>query len=253
MYLSTELNTNGRLLRGNVRMPEGGGPFPTIVFLHGFTVWKTGPQRLYEEFVREAVREGFCVVRFDFYGTGESDGEFYEMTIGSEMSETEAIYEWTKQQPYVDGANLFLGGHSMGALIMALEAPKLQPKAAFGWATALTMFFQAGLRTRTMNGPTKRGWDIDGLELSREFMEEAAGMDFLAMSKGYEKPILLIHGSNDADIPVESSYALKAMYGDNCTLDIVDGANHRFLSLEWKKYIYGRTLKFLKEQLDGSR
>lgn len=250
MYLSTELNINGRLLRGNVRMPDGKGPFPTIVFLHGFTVWKTGPQRLYEEFVREAVKDGFSVIRFDFYGTGESDGEFYEMTIGSEMLETGVIFEWAGQQPYVDEHNIFLGGHSMGALIAVLKAPKLKPKAVFGWATALTMLYQAGLRTRTMNGPTERGWDIDGLELSREFMEEAAGMDFLAMSKGYDGPVLLIHGSRDTDIPVESAYALKAMYGDNCAIDIVEGANHRFLSLEWKRYIYGRTLEFLREHIN---
>lgn len=250
MYLSTELDVNGRLLRGNVRMPDSKGPFPAVVFLHGFTVWKTGPQRLYEEFVRDAVKNGFCVIRFDFYGTGESDGEFYEMTIGSEMTETTAIFEWTKDQPYVNHENVFLGGHSMGALIAMLEAPGLRPKAVFGWATALTMLYQAGLRTRTMNGPTEHGWDIDGLELSREFMEEAAGMDFLAMCKGYEGPVLLIHGSRDLDIPVESTYALKAVYGDNCTMDIVEGANHRFLSLEWKRYIYARTIEFLMAHLN---
>ena len=129
MYLANELDVNGRLLRGNVRMPDAGGPFPTIVFLHGFTVWKTGPQRLYEEFVRMAVKEGFCVVRYDFYGTGESEGEFYEMTIGSEMNETAAIYKWASEQPYVDTKNMFLGGHSLGALLALVEAPHIQPKA----------------------------------------------------------------------------------------------------------------------------
>ena len=75
------------------------------------------------------------------------------------------------------------------------------------------MLFQAGQRTRTMRGPTERGWDIDGLELSREFMDECAGMDFLEMVKGYDKPVLLIHGTGDVDIPVESAYALKKVYG----------------------------------------
>ena len=88
------------------------------------------------------------------------------------------------------------------------------------------MLFQAGQRTRTMRGPTERGWDIDGLELSREFMDECAGMDFLEMVKGYDKPVLLIHGTGDVDIPVESAYALKKVYGDSCELDIVEGANH---------------------------
>ncbi len=249
MYLANELDIKGRILRGNVRMPDCGGPFPTIVFLHGFTVWKTGPQRLYEEFVRMAVKNGFCVVRYDFYGTGESEGEFYEMTIGSEMNETKAIVEWTKRQPYVDAGNIFLGGHSMGALIAVREAPVIQPKCVFGWATALSMLYQAGVRTRTMKGATERGWDIDGLELSREFMDECAGMDFLEMAKGYEGPVLLIHGSGDMDIPVECSYALRKVYGERCELDIVPGANHRFLSLPWKQHVYEKTLEFLKKQI----
>lgn len=249
MYIATELDVNGRLLRGNVRMPDKEGRFPTIIFLHGFTVWKTGPQRLYEEFAREAVKAGFCVIRYDFYGTGESDGDFHEMTLGSEMNETEAIYRWAAGQDYVDSGNLFLGGHSMGALIAVLEAPRLQPAGIFGWATALTMAFQAGQRTRNMNGPTKRGWDIDGLELSREFMEEICGMDFQEMARGYDRPVLLIHGTNDADIPVESSYMLRNIYGDCCELAVIEGANHRFLSLKWKQEVYEKTLAFIRNHL----
>lgn len=239
------------LIRGMIDLPkaDSGEKFPTIIFLHGFTVWKTGPQRLYEEFAREAVKAGYCVIRYDFYGTGESDGEFYEMTLGSEIKDTEAIYKWALAQPYVDPERIAIGGHSMGALIGVLAAPGLKPRAVFGWATAMTMLYQAGQRTRTMKGPTERGFDIDGLELSREFMEEAAAMDFQAMAKGYENPVLLIHGSCDQDIPVEASYALKAVYGENCELHIVESANHRFLSLPWKRHIYQKTLTFLAEKL----
>jgi len=189
------------------------------------------------------------VIRYDFYGTGESDGDFHEMTLGSEMNETEAIYRWAIGQDYVDSGNLFLGGHSMGALIAVLEAPRLQPAGVFGWATALTMAFQAGQRTRNMNGPTKRGWDIDGLELSREFMEEICGMDFQEMARGYDRPVRLIHGTNDADIPVESSYMLRNIYGDCCELAVIEGANHRFLSLKWKQEVYEKTLTFIRNHL----
>ena len=189
------------------------------------------------------------MIRYDFYGTGESDGDFHEMTIGSEMNETEAIYRWAAGQDYVDSRNIFLGGHSMGALIAVVEAPKLRPAGVFGWATALTMPYQAGQRTRSMNGPTERGWDIDGLELSREFMEEICGMDFQEMARGYERPVLLIHGTNDTDIPVESSYMLRNIYGDCCELAVIEGANHRFLSLKWKQEVYEKTLAFIRNHL----
>lgn len=252
-HIATELDVDGRLLRGNVRKPEGEGPFPTVVFLHGFTVWKTGPNRLYEDFVRLAVPAGFCVVRYDFYGTGESEGEFYEMTIGNEMKETEAIFAWTKKLDYVDSNNIFLAGHSMGGQVAALTAPKLQPKGLIAWAPALTMLYQAGMRCRTMHGPTERGWDIEGLELSREFMEECGKIDmhFCEMASGYEGPVLLIHGTNDMAIPVESSsYSLKSLYGDKCEALIIEGADHRFLSLEWKKTLYNGTIDFMKKHLN---
>lgn len=248
MYIATTLKVGDRLLRGNVRMPDGEGKFPTIIFLHGFTVWKTGPQRLYEEFVQRAEKEGFCIVRFDFYGTGESDGEFWEMTLGSEMTETDAIFEWTKQQPYVDTDKIYIGGHSMGGLLAVTEAPKLQPAGIFGWAPAMSMVYQAGKRTRTLGGPSEHGWDIDGLELSREYMEEAYGMDFIAMGKGYDGPVLLIHGTGDMDIPMDDSMILThAVYGDNCELKLIEGANHRFLRVDWKKQVYDMTLEFLKK------
>lgn len=97
MYQALELNVNGRLIRGCLRAPEGKGPFPTVIFFHGFTVDKVGMMRLHELFARECVKAGFACVRFDFYGCGESDGDFNEMTVGHEIEEGKAIYEWCQK------------------------------------------------------------------------------------------------------------------------------------------------------------
>ena len=74
-------------------------------------------------------------------------------------------------------------------------------------------------------------------------------MDFQEMAKGYDRPVLLIHGTNDADIPVESSYMLRNIYGDCCELAVIEGANHRFLSLKWKQEVYEKTLTFIRNHL----
>ena len=50
MYRALELDVNGRLIRGCLRAPEGEGPFPTVIFFHGFTVDKVGMMRLHELF-----------------------------------------------------------------------------------------------------------------------------------------------------------------------------------------------------------
>ena len=115
MYKNVELIVNGRLIRGSVRTPEGEGPFKTVIFLHGFNVDRSGFARLHEMFARECLGRGYATIKFDFYGLGESEGDFSEMTIGKEMEETRAIYEWAKTQPEVDKDNIILGGQSMGA------------------------------------------------------------------------------------------------------------------------------------------
>ncbi|MCI8610174.1 MAG: alpha/beta fold hydrolase [Firmicutes bacterium] len=252
MYQAVELSVNDRLIRGVVRGPEGKGPFPAVIFHHGFTVDKVGMMRLHELFARECVKAGFVCVRFDFYGLGESDGDFNEMTIGKELEEAEAIYQWTCSQPYIDEKQVVISGHSMGGLIATLVAPKVNPAGLLLWSPALTMYYQAGLRARTLVGPTEKGWDIGGMELGREFMEEAATMDFLQMAYGYDGPVLILHGSQDEQIPVDVVGRYQYLYKDQCKAVIVEGANHQFSSLKWKGQVYEESIRFITELTKGA-
>ena len=250
MYKSVELNVNSRLLRGCVRTPDGHGPFPTAIFYHGFTVDRVGIQRLHELFARELVKSGFACVRFDFYGLGESEGDFVEMTLGHEFQEAKAIYNWCEDQSFCDKNNLFITGHSQGGLICGCIAPELQPKAVVMWAPALNQYYGAALRARTMCGPTKRGWDIEGLELSREFLKEIRKMDLRAMSRGYSGPVCILHGTEDELVPVDVVYEYQDIYGEAMELQLIEGANHQFRSLPWKQQAYEISLEFLKKHLD---
>ena len=248
-YQYAEIPVGNGVIRGSAVMPEAGGKYPSVIFMHGFTVDSTGPNRFHLHFARRAVEAGFCCIRFDFYGCGESDGEFYEMTVGSEQRDAAAIMEWARKQPFVDAENLFLGGHSMGGLVTALVSPTVRPKAIFTWSVAMNMPYQAGWRTRTMKGPTERGWDIEGLELSRAYMEEVVSLDFQELAKDYPGDVLLVHGSADTDCPVHGSRILRHVYGDRARLHVIAEADHRMLSIPWREECYAVTLDFLKKHI----
>lgn len=103
MYQAVELNVNGKILRGCVRVPErGNGRYPAVCFYHGFTVEKVGLMRLHELFARRCEMAGIACIRFDFYGCGESEGEFEEMRFLDEVEQAKAIYQWAAQQAFVD-------------------------------------------------------------------------------------------------------------------------------------------------------
>ncbi|WHH56811.1 alpha/beta fold hydrolase [Petroclostridium sp. X23] len=249
MYKSVELIVGDKLLRGCVRTPEGSGKFPTVCFYHGFTVDKVGLMRLHELFARECIKNGIACVRFDFYGCGESDGDFNEMTVSAEIEQAEAIYRWTCEQDFADSQNVYPCGHSLGGAITSVIAPKLQPKGAILWSPGLNVYYGASHRARTMQGPTENGYDINGLELSHKFLEDVRKLDLLEMAKGYDKGVLVIHGSNDDDVPVAVVYQYGDIYGDTMEFDIIEGANHQFSALRWKKEVYDRSIAFLKKKI----
>ena len=85
MFINVELEVNHKLLRGDVRLPEGTGPFPVVCFYHGFCVDRIGQMRLHELFARKCAVNGIACVKFDFYGCGESDGDFSEMRYMDEV------------------------------------------------------------------------------------------------------------------------------------------------------------------------
>ena len=55
MFMNVELMVDEKLIRGDVRTPEGDGPFPTVCFYHGFCVDRIGLMRLHELFARKCV------------------------------------------------------------------------------------------------------------------------------------------------------------------------------------------------------
>lgn len=246
-YRAVSLDVNGRLLRGCVRTPLENKKYPTVIFYHGFKVDRIGMQRLHELFARRLVKEGFACVRFDFYGLGESDGDFSEMTLGKELEEAKEIYAWTQKQDFCDQDELYISGHSQGGLICSLIAPSIQPKAMILWSPALNQYYGASLRARTMKGKTDKGFDIEGLELSREYLDEIRKMNFREMITGYSNPVVLIHGSMDELVPIECAYVYQDFYQDHMTLKIIEGANHQFKSLEWKNKVYDYSVEFLKK------
>lgn len=250
MYQSVSLIVDQKLIRGVVRTPDGEGPFPTVVFYHGFTVDKVGLMRLHELFARQCVENGFACVRFDFYGCGESDGDFEEMRLSDEIMQAEAIYRWTCEQGFSDSSRVFPVGHSMGGLITGVVAGRVQPNAAVMWAPAPMVYYDASSRANAVPSRYESAYDIGGLSLSSKFLLDARRIKVLEESKEFKGQLLIVHGDMDEKAPVAAVGLYEDIYGqDQLSIRLVPGANHQFSSLLWKQEVYDASISFLKSQL----
>ena len=143
-------NRQGLVLRGIVTLPDGEGAFPVVINLHGFTGTKEGHKGLHITMARKLAEEGIGCIRFDFSNNGESDGEFENMTFTSLIQDTEDIWNWAKEQPYVDCDRMILSGHSMGGFVAATSAPRLHPAGLILMCPGKQMWDGCGERSRAM-------------------------------------------------------------------------------------------------------
>lgn len=110
-------------LFGIIHLPEKASPQEAFVFCHPFAEEKLWTHRVYVSFARELANAGYAVLRLDYMGHGDSDGDFSESTIQSMLTDIEYGIKYIKSELGGDTTiNLF--GLRFGATLAALVAEK---------------------------------------------------------------------------------------------------------------------------------
>ena len=63
-----------------------------VLMCHGFTSDKVENKRLFVETARAFAREGFVAFRFDFFGSGDSAGEFSESRLTTNIQNLKEVF-----------------------------------------------------------------------------------------------------------------------------------------------------------------
>jgi alpha/beta superfamily hydrolase len=251
VYKNVELKAGNKLLRGTVTAPADNAAFPTVIFFHGFTMDRVGLRGLHEKFARECVKNSFACVRFDFYGLGQSDGDFSEMTPSSEVEQAIAIYAWVCAQEFSDTEKVFFAGHSLGGAVAAMAAPVSQPKALILWAPAISLYLPIIERAKNTGGKVAGGYDLGGILLSDAFIEDIKHLDVAQRSQGYQGKVLLLHGGEDEQVQVESAYLFQDVYREAVEIKILPCADHQFSRIEWREEIYSSSIAYINKIING--
>ncbi len=117
-------------IAGTLLIPEGAGPFPAVVFLHGS---EAGSRKMphYHRAAENLVREGIAVLITDKRGVGDSTGTYVEtpdMKVPAE--DTAAKVEYLAGRKEIDARHIGVMGWSQGGWVGPLAAT-MSPKIAF--------------------------------------------------------------------------------------------------------------------------
>ena len=247
----------GQQLNGILHSPTGyETPCPAVAFFHGFTGTKVEPHRIFVKTARELAAIGFYVLRFDFRGSGDSAGDFSEMTIGGEVSDAIKSIDVLTAMQGVDPGRIGILGLSMGGCVAAfVSGQDARVKSTVMWAPLSDdpPDRKQEILERVKHTPTPE--EIAQLNpniVGKAFYEELPRISPSVTLQQFTGALLVIHGSGDDVVPVSHGrryYELMRERDALTELEIVDKADHTFNTVAWEQAVIARSVAWFQRTL----
>ena len=203
------------------------GDEPTLLFLPGYASDMDGSKATALDAFAE--RRGLAMLRFDYSGTGASEGQFEEGTLDRWIGEAALMLDELTRGP------VLAIGSSMGgwiALHLALRSP--ERIAALVGIAAAPDFTDWGypdrLKERLAAGETlSREFPDGGAQVTTSgFWSSGQNLRLLESEIGVDCPVRLIHGDRDEDVPLDVAFRLKdRLRSADVQVAVLKGGGHR--------------------------
>lgn len=224
-------NASGETLSGQLDLPLGAVPDACAIFAHCFTCSKH--TKAVAAVSQALTRKGIAVLRFDFTGLGNSEGDFSDTTFSSNVTDliTAAGYldaHWA--------APKILIGHSFGGtacLKAAGQLPSVKAVATIGapfdpahvqhlLGNARSAIEKSGEASVTLAGRPFR--------IKRQFLEDLDTADMPAVLPKLNRALLVLHSPVDEVVGIDNA------------AQIFKAARHpkSFISLDTADHMLGR-------------
>ena len=243
-------NHMGEKIAGTLHQPEQ-KPVGAVVAGHCFTCSRhTGILR---RICDELSASGFTVLRFDFSGNGQSEGQFEQSTWSKQILEMEAAVNLVMDR----GADwVGLAGHSLGAAIALLAAGRNDAiravcRLAGRTSPSRPIYFLSSTQRETLAAKGQVAFTSRGrqLNINQAFFDDAEAYDLTEATRSLTIPMLVVHGDQDDIIPVSEAYAAQQANPQQVQLEIVEGGDHMFSRPEHQAHVARSVTKWFQRQV----
>ena len=176
-------------------------------------------------------QQGIPTLRFDFDGTGHSDGEFKDMTVFSEILDGMKIIDYAHTT--MQAKKIYLIGHSQGGVVASMLAAYYRDI-----ITKLVLLAPAAtLKDDALKGICQGSQydpnhipgtvDVHGFTVGGDYFRTAQLLPIYETAQHYSGPTLLIHGLADNVVSPEASKKYNVIM-PNSELHLIPEEGHMF-------------------------
>lgn len=234
-------NSNGLKLCGVLSNPANDVSRPIMILCHGFTTSKDNKTNTQLEFLFN--EKNIATFRFDFFGHGESEGKFEDITVSEAADDILCAIEYLKRLGY---AKIGLFGSSFGGAASIIAASKSNDLGILVLKSPVGDYLERELSRSTKaqleewkNRGYKDYFDSKGnkYKLNYTFFDDFSNNDGFKAAEKIKIPTLIVHGDADESVPIEQSKKIVGILS-NGKLEIISGANHHYSDPEhYKKHL----------------
>lgn len=239
--------SNGRLIPLDITLPDGDGPHPIAIFIHGLNGFKDwGPRAIIADTL---AAQGLGFLRFNPSHNGttpEHPAEFVALdahqqnTFGIELHDIGLVIDFLHSNSHqlpIDTRAISLIGHSRGgglAIIKATDDSRVSKIVT--WASVGRMdwmFTPERIETLEKDGVfyvtnSRTGQQMPyGKVFYEDYLANQARYDLAARLKTMQMPLLIVHGTADPAVHHNAAYGLFE-HAANAQLVLIDDADHVF-------------------------
>ena len=213
-----------------------------VILAHGFTGTKCEAGRLFVQTARALAEAGISALRFDFWGSGDSEGSFDEASPNTEIADLHRVIAWARKQRYTDIGVL---GLSLGAAVsICTVAENPHVKTLVTWSAVPKL---AGW-TKAVAGP---GGIIkkDPISGSPLFAKDHPKTDVPESYVFLKIPKLQIQGDNDLPGFLEGFQTYFPAASAPKKHVVIPGADHVFTSWPVRRKVIKLTVDWFRKYL----
>lgn len=220
-------NSEGHELSGYLELPLNQQPHSFVLFAHCFTCNKN--YFAVKNVARALSRNGYGVLRFDFTGLGDSDGDFSDTTFSGNVKDLLSAAKFLEEEYK---APALLIGHSLGGaavIFAAAQLPGVRAVVTIGAPSSpvhVKHLLKSSLEEIKEKGVAEVNLGGRSFTIKKDFLDDINSHDLGEFAKGLNKAFLFMHSPQDRVVEVSNAEDLYKSVRHPKSFVSLDGADH---------------------------
>ena len=231
-------NNTAYELAARLELPIDQHPQAYAIFAHCFTCSKN--VRAARSISQCLTKRGIAVLRFDFAGLGDSEGDFSDTNFTSNVADLTAAAEYLKAN--LEAPTLLIG-HSLGGaavLAAAADIPSVKAVVTIGAPAEpahVQHLIQSASHEIEANGQAKVHIGQQSFNIKKQFLEDIQQTTLKNKINRLGKALLVLHAPQDRIVTIENAEKIYVAARHPKSFISLDGADHLLTKKEDGHYV----------------